>query len=306
MKIDLHEKKWQWAALLLLSFLWGSSFILMKKGLQSYSSQQVAAFRIFFSFLAFIPFSLLRIKKIRKDNIGSLLLVGIVGTTIPAFLFTKAQTQIDSSLAGLLNSLAPVFTLLLGLVLYNSKATLHHALGIILGFLGAVGLIVENPFSFNLAHRLNLHGLYVVLATFCYGINANHIKYKIRGLSGFDITSLSFILVGPMAGIYLLSTDFSAALETPDHLLNLGYVAMLAVFCSVIALVIFYTLIQYVSALFATSVTYIIPVFALMWGFLDGEKLYALQVLWISLIFLGVYMVNKPVKPPKRYKITKK
>jgi len=301
MKIDLHEKKWQWAALLLLSFLWGSSFILMKKGLQSYSNQQVAAFRIFFSFLAFIPFSIKRIKKIRKENIGSLLLVGIVGTSIPAFLFTKAQTQIDSSLAGLLNSLAPLFTLLLGLIFYNSKAKWHHALGIIMGFLGAVGLIVENPFSFQLSQRLNLHGLYVVLATFCYGINANHIKYKIRDLSGFDITSLSFILVGPLAGIFLLTTNFSAAVNTPDYLLNLGYVAMLAVFCSVIALVIFYTLIQYVSALFATSVTYIIPIFALMWGLMDGERLYPLQLLWIAFIFLGVYLVNKPVR--KKVKI---
>ncbi len=302
MKIDLHDKKWQWAALLLLSFLWGSSFILMKKGLQSYSNQQVAAFRIFFSFLAFIPFSIKRVKKIRKDNIGSLLLVGIVGTSIPAFLFTKAQTQIDSSLAGLLNSLAPLFTLLLGLIFYNSKAKWHHALGIILGLLGAIGLIVENPFSYQLSNRMNLHGLYVVLATFCYGINANHIKYKIRGLSGFDITSLSFILVGPLAGIFLLTTDFSSAIKTPDYILNLTYVAMLAVFCSVIALVIFYTLIQYVSALFATSVTYIIPVFALMWGLIDGEQLYPLQLLWIVFIFLGVYMVNKPVRAQKTEK----
>lgn len=170
-----------------------------------------------------------------------------------------------------------------------------------MGFLGAVGLIVENPFSFQLSQRLNLHGLYVVLATFCYGINANHIKYKIRDLSGFDITSLSFILVGPLAGIFLLTTDFSAAVHTPNYLLNLGYVAMLAVFCSVIALVIFYTLIQYVSALFATSVTYIIPIFALMWGLVDGERLYPLQLLWIAFIFLGVYMVNKPVR--KKVKI---
>jgi len=292
-KINLNKKSWQWIALLFLSFIWGSSFILMKKGLRSYSHDQVAAFRIFISFLAFLPFGIKYLKKITKKNIVALIVVGLIGSTIPAFLFTKAQTQVDSGLAGILNSATPLFTLIIGLLFYKSTAKLINAIGILLGLTGALGLIFYSSNGGSIFENVNYYGLLIVVATICYGINVNHVKYKIKDLNGLEITSLAFMFVGPFAGVYLLFTDFSFALSTNDYILNLGYIAILAVIGTVLALVIFNTLIQHTSALYGASVTYIIPIFAIMWGLFDGEKLTGFQFVWISLILVGVYLVNK-------------
>ena len=295
-KVDLKNRGWQWLTLLFLSFIWGSSFILMKKGLRSYSHDQVAAFRIFISFLAFLPFGIKNLKKVTRENIYSLLIVGFIGSVIPAFLFTKAQTQVDSSLAGILNSITPLFTLIIGLLFYKSTAKLVNAVGVFLGLTGALGLITYSTNGGNIIDNINYYGLLIVVATICYGINVNQVKYKIKGLNGLELTSMAFMFAGPFAGAYLLFTDFSIAFSTNDYMLNLGYIAILAVIGTVLALVIFNTLIQHTSALFGTSVTYFIPVFAIMWGLFDGEKLSIVQFLWIGLIFTGVYLVNKRSK----------
>ena len=292
-KINLNNKTWQWITLIFLSLIWGSSFILMKKGLRSYSHDQVAALRVFISFIAFLPFGLRNLTKVTKENLFSLLIVGFIGSAIPAFLFTKAQTQVDSALAGMLNSITPLFTLIIGILFYKSTAKLINGIGILLGLIGALGLIGFSTNGGNLLDNINYYGLFIVVATICYGINVNQVKYKIKGLTGLELTSIAFMFVGPFAGIYLLFTDFSFALSTNEYMLNLGYIAILAVVGTVMALVIFNTLIQYTSALFGASVTYIIPVFAIMWGLFDGEKITVWQFLWIAIIFVGVYLVNK-------------
>ena len=296
MKVDLKNKGWQWLTLLFLSFIWGSSFILMKKGLRSYSHDQVAALRIFISFLAFLPFGIKNLKKVTKDNIYSLLIVGFIGSTIPAFLFTKAQTQVDSALAGILNSVTPLFTLIIGLLFYKSTAKLINAIGIFLGLTGALGLITYSSNGGNILDNINYYGLFIVVATICYGINVNQVKYKIKGLNGLELTSMAFMFAGPFAGIYLLFTDFSFTFTTDDYVINIAYIAILAVIGTVLALVIFNTLIQHTSALFGASVTYIIPIFAIIWGLFDGENLSLIQFLWIGLILTGVYLVNKRSK----------
>jgi drug/metabolite transporter (DMT)-like permease len=290
-KIPLQSKSWQWLTLLFLSLIWGSSFILMKRGLESYSHMQVAAFRIFFSFIFLLPFTIRHLKAIRRDNLRSLIIVGLVGFAIPAFLFTKAQTNLDSLLAGILNSLTPLFTLIVGILFYRSTAKPVHVLGLFIGLAGAVGLMWNG--GSHVLKGINAYALLVVLATICYGINVNEVKFKLAGLSAVQITSLAFVFTGPLAGIYLLFTDLHTAFDTPDSLINLGYIAMLALFSSVIAVLVFNYLIKYTTPLFASSVTYMIPVFAIMWGVLDGEVLGILKVLWISIMLLGVYLVNK-------------
>ncbi len=290
-KIELENKTWQWVILLLLSLIWGTSFILMKRGLESYSNSQVAAFRIFFSFVFMLPITLRNIKAINRDNILSLLIIGFIGFAIPAFLFTKAQTRIESSLAGMLNSLTPLFTLIVGILFYRSHARWVNIAGLFMGLIGAVGLMWNG--DMNVFKGINVFALFIVAATICYGINVNEIKFKLVNLSSLEITSLSFLFTGPIAGIFLLFTDFTPVRETPDYLLNLAYIAILALFSSVIAVLVFNHLIKYTTTLFATSVTYIIPLFAIMWGIIDGESIRLIQVIWISIILLGVYLVNK-------------
>jgi drug/metabolite transporter (DMT)-like permease len=290
-RIELENKTWQWAILLFLSLIWGTSFILMKRGLESYSHSQVAAFRIFFSFVFMLPVIIRNIRVISRDNILSLVIVGIVGFAIPTFLFTKAQTRIDSSLAGMLNSLTPMFTLLVGILFYRSRTGWVNIAGLVMGLVGAVGLMWNG--NMTILKGINAFALFIVAATICYGINVNEIKYKLANLSSLEITSLAFLFTGPIAGVYLLFTDFTPASQTPDYLLNLAYIALLALFSSVIAVLIFNHLIKYTTTLFAASVTYIIPLFAIMWGILDGENIRLIQFFWMAIILFGVYLVNK-------------
>jgi drug/metabolite transporter (DMT)-like permease len=166
-----------------------------------------------------------------------------------------------------------------------------NILGILLGLVGAIGLIYRG--SGDLMGHANWYALYAILATLCYGISVNEIKHKLEDLDGLTIACLGFFFVGPWAGLSLLFTDFSYALSTPDYLQNLGYIAILALFSSATALAIFNILIKYTTAIFAASVTYIIPIFAIFWGIFDGEKITLDQFLWVAIILIGIYLVNK-------------
>ena len=288
--MDPGKKIWQWIVLLVLSLIWGSSFILMKRGLDAFTNNQVAAFRIFISYLAFLPIAIKHINKLKKENIISLLIVGFIGNAIPAMLFTKAQTRIDSSLAGMLNSLTPMFTLFVGLLFYKSRVLLINIAGILLGLIGAIGLVNNGQ---NILAGGNSYAIFIVVATIFYGISVNEIKFKLPGMSGITIAALSFFFIGPFAGIYLLFTDFSGAINSGFFLPGLGYISILAIFGSFFAVMLFNTLIKYTSAIFGASVTYIIPLFAIMWGVVDGEPFTINNLLWFMVIIVGVYLVNK-------------
>lgn len=295
--VNLNSRVVQWLTLFVLAFIWGTSFILMKKGLLSYSNQQVAAFRVFFSFIFILPYSLKHRRKLNHSNVFSILIVGVIGIAIPAILFTKAQTRIESATAGILNSFTPLSTLLIGVLFYKARIRLIHLIGICIGFTGAFGLIIQSPD--DLIGSLNYYAFFVLLATMCYGINVNEVKNNLSQLKGIEITSLAFLLIGPLAGLYLLFSDFSEAVKTQDYLTNLLYIAILALFSSVIAIVIFNTLIKYTTGIFAASVTYIIPIFAVFWGILDGENIQVMDFVWILIILTGVYLVNKKRKHKK-------
>jgi drug/metabolite transporter (DMT)-like permease len=289
--IDLTKKSWQWTTLLFLSFVWGSSFILMKKGLQSYNNVQVAAFRVLFAYLLLLPFSIKSLKKVNKQNIKSLLIVGFIGTAIPAWLFTTAQVHISSALAGMLNSLTPFFTLLIGLTIYRTKTKWLNIIGVFVGFVGALGLMGIQ--ITNIFREFDKYALPIVIATLCYGINVNEVKTKLHHMTSFEITSLAFFFIGPVSIVFLLFSDFSGVAETDGYILNLVYIFLLSLFSSVICLLIFNMLIKYTTSVFAASVTYIIPIFAIMWGVLDKEVISIQQMFSISIILFGVYLVNK-------------
>jgi len=287
----LKKKPWQWLALFILAFVWGTSFILMKKGLESFSSFQVASIRIFASFLFFFPFFFKNIKFINRKNIKSLLIVGFIGTAIPAFLFTVAETAIDSSLAGMLNSLTPLFTLVIGWIIYKNPVTLIKIVGILLGLAGAIGLIYKSSGFIN---SIDFYSILVVLATMCYGMSVNEIKSNLKDLDGIKITMFGFLFTGPFAGIYLLFSKLPDIAKDENLFFNLGFILLLALFSSVLALILFNNLIKHTPLLFSVSVTYLIPLFAIMWGVIDGEKINFFQLLWMGVILFGVFLVNKP------------
>lgn len=279
-----------WCILALLSLIWGSSFILMKRGLESFSSNQVGSIRVFVTFIVLLPVALYHFRKISRKNILSLIIIGAVGNALPAVLFPVAQTRLDSAVAGMLNSLTPLFTLIVGILIYRRRATWHQVLGIALGLAGASGLLYKGNFTFDVA------GLLIVLATFFYGISANQVT-RIKGMNGLVITSLAFFLVGPVAGINLLFTDFSNVAESSDWIRNLGYIIILAVMGSALALVLFNILIIRTSPLFATTVTYIAPLVSTMWGATDGEVISSSMIISVFCILGGVYLTNRGKRP---------
>lgn len=284
----------EWMALVLLMLIWGSSFILIKRGLVSFSSMEVGALRISISFAVLVPFVFMRIKKVPVNKLKYFALAGVVGNGIPPFLFAIAQTRIDSYLAGVLNSLTPLFTLLAGVLFFSIRTRWLNVLGVIVGLIGAVGLLtaVHDPSLGNGA----LYGLIVVAATIFYAFNMNIIKKFLVGFDALTITSVVFTIIGIPAVIYLFAgTGFVETMALGgESWESLGYIAILAVFGTAISMVVHNWLIRRTSALFASTVTYMMPIVSIFWGFLDGESFLVVYLLWITLILVGVYMANRP------------
>ena len=295
----MNTKAVNWIILIALAITWGSSFILMKRGMDVYSSEEVAALRIFIAFLFLSPLIFKHVKKPLLKHWKAFVGMGVLGNFIPAFLFTKAETGISSSLTGMLNSLTPLFTLLLGVLLFKSKTKWINVVGILIGFVGAIGLLLVGK-SEDMNNNL-LFGLYVVLATICYALSVNIIKKDLNEVNSIAATVWSMMFIGPFAGIYLFGfTDFTTKLSShPMAYSSLGYIVILAVFGTALSVMIFNVLIRNTNALFASSVTYLIPIVALMWGVLDGENVELLHFVWITIILLGVYLVNKKATPPQ-------
>jgi drug/metabolite transporter (DMT)-like permease len=288
----MKNNKTAWILLTVLALIWGSSFILMKRGLAVFSSEQVAALRIFIAGLCLAPFVVKHFSKIEKRNYKYLFLIGLLGNGIPAFLFTKAETIISSSLAGLLNALTPLFTLIISIIVFKNRVAWINALGLLIGFIGAAGLMLLNN-NGDIGSNYQ-YGLYVVLATVCYGFSVNIIRNYLYGINSLHIAGFALMSVGIPCGIYLFSTNFMArVITTPSSLSAIGYVCILAAMGTALSLVLFNRLIKLSGALFASSVTYFIPIVAILWGLFDGEQVGIIQLIGLLVILSGVYLVNK-------------
>lgn len=289
-----ETKKTDWLPLLLLLFLslvWGSSFILMKKGLVVYSYEQVGALRIVFSFLAMLPFVWKGVKQIKRHKWKYVTIMGFLGNFIPAFLFAIAVSKIESSLAGILNALTPLFTLLVGIAAFQSAIKRVQFIGLLLGFIGCAFLsFINGDGGFG---PLNFYVLFVVTATICYATSSNIIKAHLSDIPPIPLTACAMVIIGPLATVYLFSTDFTTRLlATQGAWEALGYLAILGVIGTALGLVLFNIIIKRTSAVYATSVTYIIPIVAIAWGVYDGEQLFVLHYLGMALIIGGIYLVN--------------
>ncbi|MCB0481239.1 MAG: DMT family transporter [Flavobacteriales bacterium] len=292
LKLDTPLK--QFLTLIALATIWGSSFILMKRGLDSFSAENVAQYRLFVSFLCLLPIAWVNRKSFprKRRYVGGLIIVGLFGNLMPAFLFAVAQTKLPSGVAGMINSLVPIFTLLIGVFVFRLKPVIYQVIGVFIGFIGAVLLIYGSQSSVYQDVPM-AYPLMIVAATVCYAISVNTIKHVLTDLPALQITSFSFLLIGPFVTYGLVDRGFwTTALSTTQGLQSLGYITLLGFLGTAIALLIFNQLIKYSSALFASSVTYMIPIVATVWGLLDGEQFSIWHALGMISILLGVYMVN--------------
>jgi drug/metabolite transporter (DMT)-like permease len=215
-----------------------------------------------------------------------------MGIFIPAFLFATAQTQIDSSVAGILNSLTPLFTMIIGSLIFKQKFGMLPIIGIVLGF-GGVLILVFNRSGGNIG-QVNLYALLIVVACFLYAANINLIKFKIPDVPSITITSVSILFIGPLAFVYLLAfTDFTQKFSShPEAWRALGFIALLGLMSTAIAILILNKLVKLTSPMFVSSVNYIVPIVSVMWGVLDGEKLGASHFIGMAAIIGGVYLAN--------------
>lgn len=285
----------KWIILVVLSITWGSSFILMKWALPYYSSLEIGSLRILFAALALSPLLFRSLRVIRKHHWKYLVLFGLIGNTLPAILFATAQQYISSSYAGVLNSTTPFFTLLVGLVLYKQTTRWWNVSGIIIGFIGTI-LIINSTQDIDMSTNFTYTSL-ILLATLFYAFNVNMLKYNLSDLKSGQITSVGFALMFiPLLLFLFLATDFTQTIQQPESRSALLYPVILGVLGSGGAVLLFNQLIKMSSPLFASSVTYLIPVVALILGVLDGENFPLINLVWITLVLTGVFLVNRKPK----------
>ncbi|MBL0309744.1 MAG: DMT family transporter [Bacteroidetes bacterium] len=290
--MDSHHNPLNWFIIFLLTIIWGSSYLLIKKGLVAFSPVELASLRISISFLVSLPFAIIALRKISREKYLSVLQIGFFGSGAPGFLFALSMTKSSSAVNGILNSLSPLWTLLIGYYLYKVQISSQKIVGVIIGFLGAVVLVFGKT-----GGDFQMEVLYTALpvaATFCYGLSTNITKQKLQNENSLYTTSLAMAFVGLPAFIILMFTDAPAKIYSGTIWLPFMYVMILSLFGTLIAWALYYKLIQRTDALFGASVTYLIPVVAVGWGLFDGEVLSMMQLAGMLLILGGVYFTTSP------------
>jgi drug/metabolite transporter (DMT)-like permease len=292
--MNIEQKKWFY--LFLLALTWGSSFILIKKGLLGLSPFQLGSLRTVLSSLFIFSIGFQSLKTIETHHWKWIVITGFIGTFFPSFLFAFAETEVDSGVVSVLNSLVPLNTVLIGLAVFKIATTRTQVFGVILGFLGASMLIFN-----NMELRPDQNYLYaglVVLATVMYASSVNIIKRYLQDVKPLAIATGNFVaIIVPAVLVLSFSNFFASETFLDDSIyISIGCVVILSLFGTVMAKIIFNSLIQISSPVFASSVAYLMPLVALLWGLLDGEVFGINQGLASLLILLGVYLVNKKVK----------
>jgi drug/metabolite transporter (DMT)-like permease len=279
--------------LIVLSLIWGTSFILIKQGLKVFPPDQVGAIRVLAASIFLLPFAIPRLKELKQGDHFKLLVSGMMAIFIPAFLFATAQTHLESSLTGILNTLSPVFMAVVGTLFFQQRFKGYAVFGIAISMAGAILLTLTQ--AENTALQFNSYALLVVAACVFYGANLNWIKFKVTGLGSITITSVSLLFIGPLAAAYLFGfTDFISILtNTPQAWKAFGFIVVLALMSTAIANLLFNKLIKISTPIYASSVTYLMPIVSVMWGVLDGEKLLINHFIGMAAILGGVYLANK-------------
>ncbi|WP_120517486.1 DMT family transporter [Chitinophaga barathri] len=287
----MNQRLLNWGIFLLLSLTWGSSFILMKLGLESFSPYQVASIRLISAGLALLPVFFSYIGKTPLKKIPVIILSGLLGNGIPAYLFCIAETRIDSSLAGMLNSFTPVFALIFTVSLFHAPVAKRQLTGLAIGFVGVICLFLAKGIGTN---AYWYYGFFVILATACYGLNIALVHHYLKEFASLQLVSISLFFMALFALPILLFSDFFTVFgQAEGAYTSLAASVTLGLMGTGVASILFYQLIRSAGAIFASMVTYGLPVVAIGWGVLAGEDINPLQVICLAVIMGGVYLVNR-------------
>lgn len=278
---------------MILSIIWGSSFILIKKGLLGLTAFQLGALRNVFTGIILLIMGFRSLKSIKVKSWKWILISGLLGSFFPSFLFAIAETEIDSAVASILNSLVPLNTILMGFAVFKIASTKRQILGVIIGFIGTAILILKGA-DLNPEQNYWYAG-FVLLSTLMYASNINIIKRFLQDEKPLAIAAGNYVFITIPALVILIFTDFFEAPNFENSLFNESviYVFVLSIFGTAIAKILFNRLVQISTPVFASSVAYTMPLVALLWGLLDGELFSVLQILAAIMVLIGVYLGNK-------------
>jgi drug/metabolite transporter (DMT)-like permease len=287
----MQTKENKWVFLIVLSLIWGSSFILIKRGLEGLNPFQVGSLRVIFTGGFLISLGFKSLVKIPKAKWKYIAMTAFFGTFLPVYLFAYAQTQIHSSVSAILNSLTPMNTLILGILAFGVTFKPQQIIGVFIGLLGSI-LLVYNG-AIHHPDQNYFYAIFVIIASLCYATNVNLIKKYLSDLSPMSISVGNFAIITIPAIIVLGFSGFFEIVSIKETQQAMMYVAILGVVGTGIANLIFFRLIQISSPVFATSVTYLIPVVAFGWGLLDRETLTSVQFFGAFIILIGVFLASK-------------
>ncbi len=289
---QISDSKKKWFYLIILSLIWGSSFILIKKSLVGLNSFQVASLRIIFAAIVIFLYSRNALKKIPKQSWKWILITAYSGTFFPVYLISYGQTEIESGLASIITTLTPINTLILGLIFFGLSSTRKQLIGLLIGLGGAILLIYE---ASETNYNINIYySIFVYMTTVGYAASVNLIKNYLTNISPEAVTAGIFISITPPAVIVLFLSDFSSLnLANSEVFSSILFVFILGVFGSAIAQTLFNKFVKIASPLFASAVTYTMPIVAILWALIDGESLTLMQFFATAIILAGVYMVNR-------------
>ena len=280
----------KWLYLAILSLVWGSSYILIKWGLVALTPLQLGSLRLLVTTIALLIVGYRSLRGLSKYHLKWLVITGYVGTFFPAFLFAFAQQYIDSAIAAILNALTPLLTIIFGLLFFRIDILKKQYFGVGIGLLGSIGLVWG---GLQTASNINpIYTLLILAASCCYAINIHFIKIHLAQVGVMAITLGNFVFMAPAALVVLICSDFFTpqTLSHPEIYPAIGYITILALAGSAFAKYLFNKFVKITSAVFASSVTYTLPIVALFWGVYDGEVITQFQLLSTAVILVGVYL----------------
>lgn len=287
----MPTKQLKWTLLITLALIWGSSFILIKKGLIGLSPYQLGALRIIFTALFLLIIGFKSLTEIKHYQWKYIAITALFGTFIPAFLFAIAETKVSSSICSILNSLTPLNTLLIGIIAFGMAFKRSQFIGVIIGLIGTAILIFNGKQDGSSANYT--YAILVIIASICYAINVNLIKKYLSDVKPLSITAGNFTVMLIPALIILSCTNFFEIVHLPTTQHSMLFILILGIVGTGIANILFFKLIQMSSPVFASSVTYLIPIVAFFWGLMDHEMLTPFQFIGAFIILVGVYLANK-------------
>jgi drug/metabolite transporter (DMT)-like permease len=288
----LKYKIINWSIFIFLSLIWGTSFILMKIAKEELTGIEIGSIRIFAGGLVFLPFAFFHLPKIPKGKLFFVILSGFLGSFFPAYLFAVAiENKIDSALAGILNSLTPLLVIVIGVLFFKSTLIRKKITGVVIGF---IGLVILSLSEGGISLQNYAFASLILLGTLMYAFNINIVSKYLREVEPMHIATVSLSFMTLFSGIMLWYNGIAQKIqENEKAFLPFVITALLGIIATALATALFYVLIKRAGGLFASLVTYVIPVVAIFWGVLAGEQVTMVQIACLFLILGGVYLANK-------------